>query len=152
MALRYDDITELPPLLRAQAERQLLRDKARKARKQPAVQADRGQFDSRGEYEFYLAQILPKIQSGLIAKWEGHKRFLLLPAAEYCGLALPAAHYTPDFFITYTSGHKEAVEIKSKVIRKLQRDYIYRRRLFIEIHAKPNGWGFREIITGSEEK
>ena len=39
------------------------------------------------------------------------------------------------------------VEIKSKFTRKMQRDYIYRRRLFIDLIAKPKGWGFVEIIT-----
>ena len=29
----------------------------------------------------------------------------------------------------------------------LEGDYIYRRRLFIDLIAKPKGWGFVEIIT-----
>lgn len=148
MALRIDSIDDLPAALRAQAERRLLelkKDKARKSRsKEPPAR-----FDSKAERDFYLAEVLPKVQSGLIVNWETHKTFPLLPAAEYCGLKLPAAKYTPDFFITYSSGRKEAVEIKHKAIRKLQRDYIYRRRLFIELHARPNGWGFREIIIES---
>ncbi|HIZ61419.1 MAG TPA: Tn7 transposase TnsA N-terminal domain-containing protein [Candidatus Gemmiger avistercoris] len=55
-------------------------------------------------------------------------------------------HYTPDFFITYQNGTVEAVEVKSAAVRKLQRDYIYRRRLFIERFARPNGWRFTEYI------
>ena len=41
----------------------------------------------------------------------------------------------------------DIVEIKSKFTRKMQRDYIYRRRLFIDLIAKPKGWGFVEIIN-----
>ena len=74
------------------------------------------------------------------------RRFTLYPAGEYCGIHLPAAHYTPDFFVTYANGLVEAVEVKHTVIRRLQRDYIYRRRLFIELYARPNGWKFTEYI------
>lgn len=48
--------------------------------------------------------------------------------------------------MTYTNGTVEAVEVKSAAVRKLQRDYIYRRRLFIEKYARPNGWKFTEYI------
>ena len=65
---------------------------------------------------------------------------------EYCGLRLPAAHYTPDFVIEYVSGTVEAVEVKSRFTRTAQRDYIYRRRLFIELIARPRGWVFKEFI------
>lgn len=84
--------------------------------------------------------------AGLVVSVELHKRFTLYPADTYCGLRLPAAHYTPDFFITYQNGTVEAVEVKSAAVRKLQRDYIYRRRLFIERYARPNGWRFTEYI------
>lgn len=52
----------------------------------------------------------------------------------------------PDFFVTYTNGLVEAIEVKHAAIRRLQRDYIYRRRLFIELYARPNGWKFTEYI------
>ena len=41
----------------------------------------------------------------------------------------------------------EVVEIKSKFTRRAQRDYIYRRRLFIDLIAEPKGYKFTEIIT-----
>ena len=62
-------------------------------------------------------------------------------------MKLPAAHYTADYKLTYADGRVDVVEIKSKFTRKAQRDYIYRRRLFIDLIAKPQGWGFVEIIT-----
>lgn len=98
------------------------------------------------ERQYYAAFIWPKMLAGEIASCEMQKQFTLLPPCDYCGLHLPAAHYTPDFFITYKSGACEAVEVKHKKIRQLQRDYIYRRRLFIELLAKPNGWIFTEYI------
>ncbi|MDY5007942.1 hypothetical protein [Candidatus Allofournierella merdipullorum] len=57
-----------------------------------------------------------------------------------------AAHYTPDFVIEYVNGTVEAVEVKSHFTRTAQRDYIYRRRLFIELIARPRGWVFTEYI------
>ena len=77
-------------------------------------------------------------------------RFDLLPEKEYCGLKLPAAHYTPDFVLTYADGTVEVVEVKSKFTRRAQRDYIYRRRLFIDLYAAPRGWKFTEYITDGE--
>ena len=57
-----------------------------------------------------------------------------------------AAHYTPDFVIEYVTGTVEVVEVKSHFTRTAQRDYIYRRRLFIELIARPRGWVFTEYI------
>lgn len=53
---------------------------------------------------------------------------------------------TPDFVIEYVTGTVEAVEVKSHFKRTAQRDYIYRRRLFIELIARPRGWVFTEYI------
>ena len=62
-------------------------------------------------------------------------------------MKLPAVHYTPDFVLTYADGTVEAVEVKSKFVRRQQRDYIHRRRMFIDIVAEPRGWHFIEHIT-----
>lgn len=58
-----------------------------------------------------------------------------------------AARYTADFVLTYADGTMEVVEVKSKFTRRQQRDYIYRRRLFIDLVAEPRGWRFVEHIT-----
>lgn len=152
MRLKLDD---LPPRYRAQAEAQIA---GRKNKKAPAEQslaeaaAVAGRlgkaFGSRGEYEFYIGEIVPGIQAGLITRATPQVRFDLLPAKEFCGMRLPAAHYTCDYMIEYTDGTVEVVEIKSKFTRRAQRDYIYRRRLFVDLIAEPRGWRFREIITG----
>lgn len=108
--------------------------------------------DSKLERDYYAAYIYPDILAGRVASCELHKRFELFPASDFCGLHLPPAHYTPDFFITYANGAVKVVEVKAAKIRKLQRDYIYRRRLFIELYARPRGWAFAEYIPDTERK
>lgn len=149
------NLEDLPPRYRAQAEAQIA---GRKNKKAPAEQslaeaaAAAGKlgkaFGSRGEYEFYIGEIVPGIQAGRICRATPQVRFDLLPSKEFCGLKLPAAHYTCDYMIEYANGTVEVVEIKCKFTRRAQRDYIYRRRLFVDLIAEPRGWKFREIITG----
>lgn len=152
-------LEDLPPRYRAQAEAQIA---GRKNKKPPAEQslaeaaAAAGKlgkaFGSRGEYEFYIGEIVPGIQAGLITRATPQVRFDLLPAKEFCGMRLPAAHYTCDYMIEYANGTVEVVEIKCKFTRRAQRDYIYRRRLFVDLIAEPRGWKFREIITGDTKE
>lgn len=148
------NLEDLPPRYRAQAEAQIAGRKNKKApAEQTLVEAAKAAgrlgkvFGSRGEYEFYIREIVPGIQAGLICRATPQVRFDLLPAKEFCGLKLPAAHYTCDYMIEYTDGTVEVVEIKSKFTRRAQRDYIYRRRLFVDLIAEPKGWRFREIVT-----
>lgn len=151
MALTEKDLARLGPAARAQIDAARARQAA--AQKASRLQTDAAkagpllpEADSELERRYYAAVLWPKIMAGLVVSVELHKRFTLYPADTYCGLRLPAAHYTPDFFITYQNGTVEAVEVKSAAVRKLQRDYIYRRRLFIERYARPNGWRFTEYI------
>ena len=46
----------------------------------------------------------------------------------------------------------EIVEIKSKFVRRMQRDYPVRRRVFLELIARPAGWKFTEIITAEDKE
>lgn len=151
MALTEKDLARLGPAARAQIDAARARQAAaQKARRLQTDAAKAGpllpEADSELERRYYAAVLWPKIMAGLVVSVELHKRFTLYPADTYCGLRLPAAHYTPDFFITYQNGTIEVVEVKSAAVRKLQRDYIYRRRLFIERYARPNGWRFTEYI------
>lgn len=151
MALTEKDLARLGPAARAQIDAaRASQAVAQKARRLQNDAAKAGpllpEADSELERRYYAAVLWPKIMAGLVVSVELHKRFELYPADTYCGLRLPAAHYTPDFFITYQNGTVEVVEVKSAVVRKLQRDYIYRRRLFIERFARKNGWRFTEYI------
>lgn len=146
------ELSDLPPAYRAQAEKQLAAQ-AKKSKRDPmrsAMQQAKAagrDFDSMGEYEFYIGAVLPKLATGEIKACEQHPRFVLFPAGEYGGLALGAIQYTADFRLDYADGTVEIVEVKSKFVRKMQRDYPVRRRIFIEQIARPAGWSFREIIT-----
>lgn len=39
-----------------------------------------------------------------------------------------------------------ALDYLEERVRRLQGSYVYRRRLFIELFARPNGWKFTEAI------
>lgn len=144
------ELSDLPPKYQAQALAQLAK---RKKRADPAkvaakVVAESGKdFDSRGEYEFYIGTIAPKVARGEIVAWSAHPAFPLFPAGEYCGIKLSAVRYTADFRLEYADGTVEIVEVKSKFVRRMQRDYALRRRVFLETIARPAGWKFTEIIT-----
>lgn len=153
MSLRME-IGDLPPRYQDQARKQIeARSKTQKKKLPPAVCGMN--FDSRGEEQYYIGKILPLVQTGKIEKVALHATFSLLPEKVYGSIKLPKAEYTPDFVIQYADGTVEAVEVKSKFTRRQQRDYIYRRRLFIDLIAEPRGWRFTEIITADtadEEK
>lgn len=145
MAIKLED---LPPKAQRQAIEKLHQ---LERRKKAAAPPPTGQ-GSKLEEEYYRLFIWPRELTGEIERVERHQRFELLPKSEYCGLALPAAHYTPDFMIYCRDGTVEAVEVKHEAIRKNQRDYIYRRRLFIDLIARPKGWKFTEYIQEDKRK
>ena len=150
MGLRLE-LGDLPPRYRAQAERQLAR--SGKKRGDPLLEAARAarstgkEFDSRGEYEFYIGTVAPKVARGEVVEWEAHPSFPLFPAGEYGALKLRPVRYTADFRLMYADGTVEIVEVKSKFVRRMQRDYAVRRRVFLELIARPAGRKFTEIIT-----
>ncbi len=148
------ELEDLPPRYRAQAEAQgaaRSRGKCTSPQAMSAAARAAGKLEkaveSRGEYEYYMGVIVPGIQSGKILKATPPVAFPLLHAKEYGNVKLPAARYTADYVLKYADGTVEVVEIKSKFTRRQQRDYIYRRRLFIDLIAEPKGWKFTEIIT-----
>ena len=76
MSMRLE-LSDLPPRYRAQAEKQLAQrrcgGKAAPASLEAAVNAARStghEFDSRGEYDYYMGTVLPKVQSGEVVKVE----------------------------------------------------------------------------------
>lgn len=149
------ELDDLPPRYRAQAEQQLAARKRRAA--DPLAEAVKQakaagrNFDSRGEYEFYTGIVLPKMARGEIVECEQHPAFPLFPAGEYGTMKLRPIRYTADFRLKYADGTVEIVEIKSKFVRRMQRDYPVRRRVFLEQIARPAGWKFTEIITAEDK-
>lgn len=150
------ELEDLPPRYRAQAELQILQ---RKSGKQTQKKAENGKnrdgnAENRkpeSEKRYYREVILPKVACGLVVKVQEQITFELLPEKAYCGLKLPKARYKPDFVLTYADGTVEIVEVKSKFTRRMQRDYIYRRRLFIDLVAEPRGWKFTEWYADKED-
>ena len=110
------------------------------------------EFDSLGEYEYYIGTVAPKVARGEIVEWEAHPCFPLFPAGQYGALKLRPVRYTADFRLVYADGTVEIVEIKSKFVRRMQRDYPVRRRVFLELIARPAGWKFTEIITADSKE
>lgn len=151
MAIRLE-LEDLPPRYREQAQRQIAQRQERKKKEQNKTPGGLPDGAPKSERDYYLRVIVPAIQRGEVVRVLPRERFLLLPAREYCGLKLPAAHYTPDFLLERPGGVIEAVEIKSRFTRKAQRDYIYRRRLFIDLVAEPRGWKFTEYIAEGEKE
>ena len=147
MGLTEKEIARLGPDARRQISEQLSKYNA-KSRKEFVAFIPESGFDSETERELYAWYLLPKITSGLIARWELHKEFELFKKSEYCGISLRRMVFTPDFYIEHRSGTIEIIEVKKKIIRKLQRDYPLRRRIFIEKYCRPNGWLYKEIIRG----
>lgn len=154
------EISDLPPSMQRQAIKKLLtmeKKSVRTAAEQEAKKRDGGtaskdEFDSNGEREFYFYTVLPGIRKGEIKECIKHPVFELFKKSDYCGMKLSAIRYTPDFLLKMSDGSTEVIEIKSKFVRRMQRDYHIRRRLFIELVARPNNYIFREIITGEAEK
>ena len=155
MAFRLE-LSDLPPRYRAQAEAQLAKE--RKKRSDPLAAAARAakitgkEFDSLGEYEYYIGTVAPKVSWFEIVEWEAHPCFPLFPAGQYGALKLRPVRYTADFRLVYADGTVEIVEIKSKFVRRMQRDYALRRRVFLEQVARPAGWKFTEIITADSKE
>lgn len=144
-------LEDLPPKMRKQAMKIIAAEDAQRAAAlQAATKAQNllcKDFDSKGEYEYYIGTICPKIKSGEVSECIRQPEFELFPKTEFMGKDYRRIVYTPDFRLDYADGSTEIIEVKSWFVRKMQRDYPLRRRLFIEKYARPNGWRFTEILT-----
>ncbi|WP_397333955.1 DUF1064 domain-containing protein [Paenibacillus sp. YN15] len=85
-------------------------------------------FESQAEERFYYKRIVPLIIAGFLHKLELHKTFEIVEAVEHCGKRYQKRVFTPDFYIEMKDGSVEVVEIKGRVIKKMQRDYPLRRQ------------------------
>lgn len=151
------ELEDLPPRYRAQAELQILQRKSgtqtqKKEKNGKKRDGNAEKHKPESEKQYYREIILPKVACGQVVQVQEQVVFDLMPEKTYCGLKLPKARYKPDFVLTYADGTVEIVEVKSKFTRRMQRDYIYRRRLFIDLIAEPRGWKFTEWYADKEEK
>jgi predicted nuclease of restriction endonuclease-like RecB superfamily len=105
------------------------------------------EFDSLAEEKYYNEYLYPLILAKEIESVELHKSFEILSSINQAGIKLRAKVYAPDFIIHYPNGSVKVVEIKGKIVKKLQRDYQLRKHLFIEKFVIPNGWKFEEVIA-----
>ena len=103
---------------------------------------DKSKFDSYAEQLFYEREVSQRLLTGEITQVELHRRFVLLPAVEACGIKCKEKAYTPDFVIHYADERVEVVEIKGSKVKRLQRDFELRKHLFIVNICRPQGWTY----------
>lgn len=82
-------------------------------------------FDSVLEMKFYRDVVLPKVESGEITHYELQKKYILQDGFERNGKKVLPITYVADFYIEYSDGHTEVIDIKgcpdtvAKIKRKL---------------------------------
>lgn len=82
-------------------------------------------FDSKVEMQYYRDVVLPGISTGDIVAYELQKEYLLQPSFEYNGNKVRKITYVADFYVRYSDGREEVIDIKgfpdsvAKLKRKL---------------------------------
>lgn len=82
-------------------------------------------FDSVLEMKYYRDVVLPKMESGEITYYELQKKYILQDGFEREGKRILPITYVADFYIEYSDGHTEVIDIKgcpdttAKIKRKL---------------------------------
>lgn len=105
-------------------------------------------FDSVLEMKYFRDVVLPKMESGEITKYELQKKYILQDGFEYNGKKILPITYVADFYIEYSDGRVEVIDIKgcpdktAKIKRKL---FYYKypniNYLWISYIKKFGGWG-----------
>lgn len=105
-------------------------------------------FDSVLEMKYYRDVVLPKKESGEIKNYELQKTYILQDKFEHDGKKILPITYVADFYIEYSDGRIEVIDIKgcpdttAKIKRKLfwykypDIDYIW-----VTYVKKFGGWG-----------
>ena len=98
----------------------------------------RGGFDSRKEERAYhelLLRMRASIPALRVMLIERQVRFELLPRQlDDRGKTIErAVTYVADFVVTYADGHREVIDVKSTVTRKLPA-YVLKRKLMLFMH------------------
>ncbi len=105
-------------------------------------------FDSVLEMKYFRDVVLPKVESGEITTYELQKKYILQEGFEHNGKKILPITYVADFYIEYSDGRTEVIDIKgcpdktAKIKRKL---FYYRypdiNYLWISYIKKFGGWG-----------
>ena len=97
-------------------------------------------FDSKREAEVYL-ELLAQKQAGEIVRIGFQPSYTLLAGfVDNTGKKQRPITYTADFFVTYTDGRSEVIEVKGMRTR----DYLLRKKLFLHMMRKKDII-FREV-------
>lgn len=115
--------------------------------KKQGKKSTKGEWDSAAEEIYFQEFVQPLLDSGEVVSCETHRSFEILPAVRFQGKTYRARVFTPDFLLTYRGGHVKVVEVKSKYVRRAQRDYALRRQLFLLRYCIPNNWAFEEVCS-----
>lgn len=69
-------------------------------------------FDSALELRYYRDVLLPLVESGDVVEYELQKPYELQPKFVHDGRTVQAIKYVADFYIKYSDGHEEVIDIK----------------------------------------
>lgn len=105
-------------------------------------------FDSVLEMKYYRDVVLPKKESGEIFYYELQKKYILQNGFERDGKKVLPITYVADFYIEYSDGRSEVIDIKGcpDTTAKLKRKLFWHRYpntdyLWITYIKKYGGWG-----------
>lgn len=105
-------------------------------------------FDSVLEMKYYRDVVLPKKESGEILYYELQKKYILQNGFERDGKKVLPITYVADFYIEYSDGRSEVIDIKGcpDTTAKLKRKLFWHRYpntdyLWITYIKKYGGWG-----------
>lgn len=91
-------------------------------------------FDSKLEMEYYL--YLKALQKdGIVTDFEIQKKFLLQEKTKYKGQAIREINYIADFYVNYTDGHTEIIDIKGS---KFNLDNVFKLKRKMLIYKYPD--------------
>lgn len=105
-------------------------------------------FDSQLEMRYYRDVLLPRVESGEVLRYELQKKYILQDGFERNGKKILPITYVADFYIEYSDGHIEVIDIKGcpDNLAKLKRKMFWFR--YPEIYyqwvsyiKKFGGWG-----------
>lgn len=93
----------------------------------PSKRCKKNKFDSKAEENYYMFYVMPRLRNGEILRCEMHREFVILDKnPKY---QLKEKRFTPDFILYFADGNVKVVEMKGKIIKKLQRDFQLRKHL-----------------------